>query len=454
MEQCITCEAFLSNYQEKDFKETIRLIHEQFVVYNATVNEKTKELEDGKRKLTEFKLTSIYMLQQLDKKSTELTQTKSNILNIIDNVNDALIVFDADGIIELINQSTLDLLGYTREELVGKPAHIIFGGEDQDKLFKKIVDTLIEKGVVKDREIVFLTKTGEKIPMSLSGQSKKSEQSGIGGFVCTARDIRAMSRLVRDLEESRNDLERKVDERTRDLRAMHGQFIQSAKLATVGQFAAGIAHEINNPLGAIINYIRVILANHQLQGQEKGYLELSLKGLFKIENIVRQVLGYSARKTAEPRYTLINQAVEDSIAFMHHKLTKKNIELDLKLDKALSEILIDPSQIQQIFTNVISNAVDAMEQSGNLSIETASLNGEQTIRFTDTGKGIKEDDLHRIFDPFFTTKDVGEGTGLGLFIAYNIIQIYQGKITITSTVGKGTTVIICFPESAGIPAAV
>ena len=139
---------------------------------------------------------------------------------------------------------------------------------------------------------------------------------------------------------------------------------------------------------------------------------------------------------------------------MHHKLTKKNIELDLKLDKALSEILIDPSQIQQIFTNVISNAVDAMEQSGNLSIETASLNGEQTIRFTDTGKGIKEDDLHRIFDPFFTTKDVGEGTGLGLFIAYNIIQIYQGKITITSTVGKGTTVIICFPESAGIPAAV
>ncbi|MHB9155549.1 MAG: HAMP domain-containing sensor histidine kinase, partial [Endomicrobiales bacterium] len=252
---------------------------------------------------------------------------------------------------------------------------------------------------------------------------------------------------VSELTASFNEMTEKLEHARRELQVTQMQLLQSSKMATMGQFAAGIAHEINNPLGAIVNFVRAVLVNPEIQGQNRGYLELSLKGLFKIENIIRQILRYSAKRNSEPKFVSVNQLLHESLAFMNHKLTEKNISVEFNGSRVLPEVLVDPSQIQQIFINIISNAIDAMEDGGKLAIETVASEGEQQIKFTDNGKGIMEKDLNRIFDPFFTTKDVGKGTGLGLFISYNIIRLYQGTITIASTEGKGTTVAITLPLS-------
>lgn len=239
------------------------------------------------------------------------------------------------------------------------------------------------------------------------------------------------------------------NEMAEKLEKTKNQLIQTAKLATVGQFAAGIAHEINNPLGAIINYIRTLLANPEIKGENRGYLELTLKGLFRIENIVRQILSYSSY--SESSSTNINQLLKESIAFVQHKLLAKNINLNLKLDNSLPNILLDAGQINQVFINIINNAIDALSFGGKLTIETSLIHEPKgstpvQIKFIDNGIGVKEENLDKIFDPFWTTKEVGEGTGLGLFICYNIIRLHKGTIDVKSKEGVETTVIVTLPK--------
>lgn len=248
------------------------------------------------------------------------------------------------------------------------------------------------------------------------------------------------------LAKSFNEMAENLEQTNRELKNVQSQLIQSGKMSALGQFAAGIAHEINNPLGAIINYIRTAIANPEIKGQNRGYLELTLKGLFRIENIVRQILSYSVRQKFEPQPTNVNKLITESLSFAQHKLLEHNIEINLNLDKSLPEILIEPNHIQQVFVNIINNAVDAISSKGKLIIETSFNNREVRIKFIDNGGGIKKEYLDKVFDPFFSTKEVGEGTGLGLFISYSIIQVYKGTINIESEEGKGTAVIITLPR--------
>jgi signal transduction histidine kinase len=242
-----------------------------------------------------------------------------------------------------------------------------------------------------------------------------------------------------------NEMAEKLEKTNLELKNTQNQLIQTAKMATVGQFSAGIAHEINNPLGAIINYVRTTLANPEIKGQSKGYLELTLKGLFRIENIVKQILNYSGQQKFQLKTVNINQLIKDTIPFSQHKLSERKIELTLNLNNTLPDIMADSYQLQQVFINIIKNAIDALHVGGKLKIETSSNDKEIEIKFIDNGEGINEEELDRIFDPFYTAKEVGKGTGLGLFISYNIVQTHRGTINIKSKEGKGTTVIITFP---------
>lgn len=259
--------------------------------------------------------------------------------------------------------------------------------------------------------------------------------------------LKELDKKNQEILVERENLEKNVKERTKELENLHTKLIQTSKIATIGRFSAGIAHEINNPLGAIMNYARTLLANPEIKKQNRDYLELISKGLFRIESIVRQILSYSRYSKTDLQLSNINQVINDAIVFIHHKQHEKEIKLELVLEESLPLILLNSSQIQQVFINIINNAFDALKQKGELRIETLHRNGMIITSFKDNGKGITKEDLGKIFDPFFTTKDVGEGTGLGLFICYNILQLYGGSIDIKSKKGEGTEVIITLPVS-------
>jgi signal transduction histidine kinase len=256
---------------------------------------------------------------------------------------------------------------------------------------------------------------------------------------------------TQEVQSERDNLEIRIKEKTDELRKIHSKLMQSTKMAAIGRFSAGIAHEINNPLGAIINYVRNLLANPVFKDKDRGYLELTLKGLFRIEYIVTQILSYSGSQKSEPRIVNINKLIRDTIAFNQHKVKEKNIDVRLNLVDSLPQAFVDPFQIQQVFSNILNNSFDALEEKGKLKIKTFSDDRFIVMKFMDNGKGIKTDNLEKIFDPFYSTKEVGKGTGLGLFISYNIIQIYNGTIEVTSKEGKGTTVTLKLPVPENKP---
>ena len=261
--------------------------------------------------------------------------------------------------------------------------------------------------------------------------------------------LKELDQKSKEVEEERSKLEERVQQKTEELNHIHAKLVQSTKLAALGRFSAGIAHEINNPLGAIINYSRSLAANPGIEGQNRGYLELILKGLFRIEYIVKEILRFSGGQKSEPQPTDLNHLIEDIVHFLKHKLDQKGIVCECVLTGEPTIAAVDPIQMQQVFSNVINNAVDAVNENGQIQILTSVEKDNVHMVFKDNGRGMKKESLEKVFDPFYTTKEVGQGTGLGLFISYNILQIYNGDIRIDSKINKGTQVHIILPLMDG-----
>ncbi|MFH1006130.1 MAG: ATP-binding protein [Candidatus Latescibacterota bacterium] len=266
----------------------------------------------------------------------------------------------------------------------------------------------------------------------------------ISAFLATSVTVRLRKRELelavskRSLEEAYGDL-KELD------KAKTEQLIQTRKLAFIGHFASGVAHEINNPLGGILNCTRMLLSSPAIQGEKRQYLELTLKGLIRIEDIVRRLLIFSHQRRFEPQLTDIEAVLEEALAFTEYRAREQGVEVEKAYSLSLPTLIADPSQLQQVFMNIVKNSFDAMSGGGKLRIQTEKKDGHVLIAFTDTGGGIRKEDVGRIFDPFFTTKEVGEGLGLGLSVSYGIIQQHDGTIRAESIEGHGTTVTILLP---------
>jgi two-component system NtrC family sensor kinase len=242
-------------------------------------------------------------------------------------------------------------------------------------------------------------------------------------------------------------LEKKVEERTKELREMQEHLIQSEKLASLGKLAAGIAHEINNPLGGILIYSHLLLEDTSKKSHHYENLKKIVKETSRCKDIVRGLLEFARPKEPEMTLININNAVDRSLAIVEGQTIFQNITLDKTYASELPKIVADESQLQQVFMNIIINAAEAMDGKGILSLNT-SMNTDRThieIKISDTGHGIKEENKKRLFEPFFSTKEVGKGTGLGLAISYSIIQKHQGTIEVESQEGKGSAFTIKLP---------
>ncbi len=264
----------------------------------------------------------------------------------------------------------------------------------------------------------------------------------------------SFNQMTEDLEEAEKKLiewgktlEKKVEERTKEIRQMQDHLVQSEKLASLGKLAAGIAHEINNPLGGILIYSHLLLEDADRNSPYYERLEKIVKETTRCKNIVKGLLQFARPKEPETTLTHVNDVIDKALSLLESQAIFQNITINREYSSSIPRIIADNTQLQQVFINIILNAADAMEGKGTLTLKTdLDENGQYIdIFITDTGHGIKEEDMNRLFEPFFTTKEIGSGTGLGLAICYSIIQKHKGTIEVQSQVGKGTTFTVKLP---------
>ncbi|MCK9362004.1 MAG: ATP-binding protein [Syntrophales bacterium] len=249
----------------------------------------------------------------------------------------------------------------------------------------------------------------------------------------------------RELEEWGKNLEAKVAERTNEIKQMQARLVRSEKLVSLGRLVAGITHEINNPLTGILMYADLAIRNPCLNASAQNDLNVILKESQRCAKIVRSLLSFSRESIPQKKPSSLNSVMDATIELVVSQASFQNIEIARDYQPDLPLIPFDENQMEQVFINILLNASQSMEDSGRILIRTYTDQDEcVSLKITDTGAGIAEDDLEKIFDPFFTTK--GEkGTGLGLSISYGIIERHGGKIEVQSTIGKGTTFVIKLP---------
>ena len=240
-----------------------------------------------------------------------------------------------------------------------------------------------------------------------------------------------------------------IRERDKMLRKRAQEEIRkSERLAMIGQLAAGVAHEINNPLGGILLFSRLLLRKAPDEGLMRENLERIEKDAKRCQNIVQGLLDFARQRDPKMESVNLNDMVERAISLFENQALFLNIEVVKDYRRDLPPVFIDPAQIQQVFVNIIMNAADAMEGNGTLILRTGlSDDGFIVADFTDSGNGIPPDQIDRVFEPFFTTKGVGHGTGLGLSISYGIVQRHGGTIRVESTVEEGSMFEVMLPAA-------
>jgi len=241
-------------------------------------------------------------------------------------------------------------------------------------------------------------------------------------------------------------LARSFNSMVETLRTTEQQLIQSEKLASVGQLAAGVAHEINNPLGTILLFSDIMRKELPADDPRRGDVRMIIDEATRCKTIVSDLLNFARQNEVLAQTTDVNALITETVQEIGIQSMFDHLEILTDLDPALSSIQADPAQLREVFVNLMINAAEAMEDGGSLTITTESAQDEMIqIAFRDTGCGIPEENLSKIFTPFFTTKPIGKGTGLGLAIVYGIIKMHRGQIYVESDVGVGSTFTITLP---------
>ena len=280
----------------------------------------------------------------------------------------------------------------------------------------------------------------------------------ISKLVTASRSISA-GNLSQSLEVTSNDelgelastfniMVKKLIEREMRLKEFKSKVIESEKLAIIGQLAANVAHELNNPLVGIITYSHLLLEETPSSDNSTDFLQKIVIQANRCKNIVRSLLDFARQRKPDKTLFNINNLIIQCVSLLENQVLFQNIKIIQDLGE-LPMVIIDPSQIEQVFMNIILNAAEAITGIGELKITSKYdlVENSVVIDFTDTGSGISEDNLKTIFEPFFSTKDAGHGAGLGLSICYGIINEHSGTINVKSRLGEGTTFTVKLPVS-------
>jgi PAS domain S-box-containing protein len=353
-----------------------------------------------------------------------------------------LLAVDAKGKVSAINKKGCEILEYEEKDIIGRDWFNIFTPErmraEARSIFKRIM-----KGELEHFEYVegfaVLSKSSKEKLVRWHNSVIKNERGKIVGILRSGEDVTELRRM----EEERKILEQKAQ--------------LSSRLASIGELASGVAHEINNPLTGVIGYTQFLLDRKDIPDNVKDDLNIINEGAHRVASIVKRLLAFSRQTKPARTHVDINGLINDILQMRAYHLQANNITVDLALDSALPITIADAGQLQQVFLNLIVNAETEMKlahNKGKLLISTKKSDNTIHVSFKDNGPGIPKENLEKIFDPFFTTREVGEGAGLGLSICYGIVKEHNGRIWVESKPRQGATFNVELPivaTDSGLP---
>jgi PAS domain S-box-containing protein len=365
---------------------------------------------------------------KLEQVVVALQESREKLRQMFESVTDGISVVDLSGIITEVNQRTVEMHGFaSRDELLGRSAFDLVAPREHERIATNM-RRAVKQGTVRGVEYTLLRADGSEFPGELSTSILKDASGKWIGHITIARDITKRKRMEEKLKEAQE------------------QLIRSEKLAAIGQLASGVGHELRNPLGAIKNavlYVRRKIAKSELSASEPKvpeFLDIIDEEVDSANKVITDLLSFS--RVAKPTVSLVNAASIIRGA-LDHVAVPGNVEVVADVDPGLPLVMVDAAQIEQVFINVILNALEAMPKGGRLEIRTGSKDELVTVEFTDTGCGIPKSVMGKIFDPLFTTKP--RGIGLGLAMSKSIMERHGGDIEVRSKEGKGTTFTVSLP---------
>jgi PAS domain S-box-containing protein len=361
-----------------------------------------------------------------------LQESQEKLRQVFDSATDGISVINLKGIIIEVNQRTVEMHRFgSREELLGKSAFELVAPRDRERIAKNMRQAS-KHGSMMGVEYTLLRADGSEFPGELSTSALKDASGNLVGHVSIARDI----------------TERKQAEERE--KALQRELYLSSRLASIGELAAGVAHQLNNPLTGILGFsqriLRKVTDQETSQDLRKVYGEAE-----RAAKIVQNLLTFARRRQPKKEYSDVNNVVQSALELRAYELKTSNIEVITNLAPILPKIMLDFHQIQEVFLNLILNAEQAMTEAnsgGKLTILTKKNKGYVRCTFSDDGPGIPPENLDNIFNPFFTTKGEIGGTGLGLSVCHGIIGEHGGKIYAKSKPSKGATFFVELPITA------
>lgn len=348
---------------------------------------------------------------------------------IISSMGECLLLLDPLMRIVRVNAYGMRMLNYAEQDLIQQDVKILFSDESRKTQGYRM---LCENNELKNYDFSFTDSRGEKIPVILTTSIIKDSKGDVSGTICIARDI--SDRIKNEQEKEK----------------LQEQIIQSDKLASVGEIAAGIAHEINTPLNVILGYQELMQKKIEPGSPFEEYVKISVEEVEFCRDLIREFLVYAQPTDSDKLKQTIN--IPDIVRDAHRLLLSlkvQNVNIKNDIDEGIPHIYGDHKQMMQVFVNLINNAVQAMPGGGDLTISVKHVKvgedqqdgGTIEFRISDTGEGIPEENIRKVFNPFFTTKRPGKGTGLGLAVCVRIMENHKGTMRIESKPGEGTTVI-------------
>jgi PAS domain S-box-containing protein len=397
---------------------SITLFFQRVHRINVQILQDKKAIEKASKELMWLNRNLEGMVQQ---RTAELSKSEEKYRRIFEGSMDIIMVIDPEGRFLDINQAGLNILGYaSKDELISEAtfADLIVPPPNPNRLMKEVAAA----GFRKDLECRVQKRDEELRTWLLSLTVSRKTDGEIGGFEGIAKDITHRKK-------------------------MEQQLLQADRLASLGELSAGVAHEVNNPLGMILGYTQLLLRNEPENTQDFQDLKIIEKHTRNCKRIVEDLLKFARNVETKKSVLRVNDLLREVISVVEHQFKLDNVTIETKLDTSIPALCADGEKLKQVFMNLLMNAKQAMEGQGKIRINTNqdSLRNVVTVVVEDTGSGIPSEILEKIFDPFFTTKATGEGTGLGLSVSYGIIKDHHGKIEVQSTLGKGSTFTITFP---------